>query len=116
MPKFKDADGVRWSVRRHWAPLLEYLDMTSWGSGWFGVLMFVIALPLILAWPFWLLAKFCGVPWKVVVKRGGEEIVEEKVAGWRASGLRIDEIVHGIQVNGKVPAPGEVPEDLRPYT
>lgn len=115
MPKFKDADGVRWSVRRHWMPLLTYLDMASWGSSWFGVLMFVIALPFLVAWPFWLLAKLFGVPWKVVAKRDGEEVAVEKVAGWRASGRRIDEISHGIRVGGRVPEPGEQIQDLRPY-
>ncbi|MGE2836812.1 hypothetical protein [Mycobacterium sp. SMC-4] len=116
MPHFKDADGVRWSVRRHWMPLLNYLDMASWGTSWFGVLMFVIALPFLVAWPFWLLAKLFGVPWKVVIKRADEEIAVEKVAGWRASGRRIEEITHGVRVCGRVPAPGEQVQELRPYT
>lgn len=67
--------------------------MASWGTSTFGVVMFVLALPVLLAWPFWLLAKLCGVPWKVVTERDGEEVGREKVSGWRASGRRIDEIV-----------------------
>ncbi|UXA20141.1 hypothetical protein [Mycobacterium sp. SMC-4] len=116
MPQFKDADGVRWSVRRRWMPLLTYLDMASWGINWFGVLMFLIALPFLLAWPFWLLAKLVGVPWKIVVRSDGEDVAVEKVKGWRASGRRIDEIVHGIRVSGRVPAPGEQLQDMRPFT
>ncbi|MCK0175382.1 MULTISPECIES: hypothetical protein [Mycobacteriaceae] len=116
MPHFKDAEGVRWSVRRRWMPLIDHLDdMVSWGSGWFGVLMFVIALPFVLAWPFWLLGKFVGVPWKVVVRRDGDDFAEEKIKGWRASGERVDEIVHGLKVSGEVPPPGQPPQDLRPY-
>lgn len=116
MPHIKGADGVRWSVRRHWMPLLHYLDMASWGNSTFGAVMFVLALPFILAWPFWLLAKFCGVPWKVVVKRDDDEVAVEKITGWRASGRRIDEIVRGVQICGRVIDPGEQVQDLRPYT
>ncbi|OBF21940.1 hypothetical protein [Mycobacterium sp. ACS4331] len=115
MPKVTDADGVRWSVRRQWMPLLEHLNMASLGTDWFGMLNFVVALPFILAWPFWLLAKLFGVPWRVLVKRDGEEVTVEKVAGWRASGRRIEEIAHGIRVVGRVPEPGEQLPDLRPY-
>ena len=93
MPEFRDADRVKWRVRRLWWPLLGPMDMASWGSSTFGVVMFVIALPMILAWPFWLLLKFCGVPWKVVTERDGDEVAREKVRGWRASGKRIDELV-----------------------
>ena len=67
--------------------------MASSGTSTFGVIMFLIALPVLLAWPFWLLAKLCGVPWKVVTERDGDEVGREKVSGWRASGRRIDEIV-----------------------
>lgn len=116
MPELKDADGVRWRVRRRWMPLLDYLDMLNWGTNWFGVLMFVVALPFLLAWPFWALGKLCGVPWQVVVTRDGDEVATEKVKGWRASGRRIEEIAHGIRVAGVVPAPGSPPQDLRPYT
>ncbi|MDY7000078.1 MAG: hypothetical protein SW019_26110 [Actinomycetota bacterium] len=93
MPEFRDPDGVTWRVRRaHW-PLLGALDMASQGSSTFGVVMFLLALPLLAAWPFWLLAKLCGVPWKVVTERDGAEVAREKVKGWRASGRRITELV-----------------------
>jgi hypothetical protein len=51
----------------------------------------------------------------VVVRRDGDDFAEEKIKGWRASGERIDEIVHGLQVSGAVPPPGQPPQDLRPY-
>lgn len=116
MPTFTDAEGTRWSVRRHWMPLFDYLDMATWGVNWFGLVMFMIALPFLVVWPFWLLGKLCGVPWKIIVTRAGEVVAEEKVSGWRPSRRRIDEIVHGLEVSGAVPAPGVSPQDLRPYT
>ncbi|MDF2823614.1 MAG: hypothetical protein K0R68_1022 [Mycobacterium sp.] len=76
------------------------MDMASWGTSAFGVIMFLLALPVLLAWPFWLLAKLCGMPWKVVTEREGEEVGREKVKGWRASGRRIDEIVAGLRNTG----------------
>ncbi|WP_242638706.1 hypothetical protein [Mycolicibacterium sp. S2-37] len=115
MPQFKDAQGVRWSVRRRWMPLLDYLNMASWGLNWFGVVMFVIALPFLIVWPFWFLAKFCGVPWKIVVTRDGEDVTVEKVKGWQASRRRVEEIARGIRAFGEVPAAGLDP-DLRPYS
>ena len=60
---------MTWRVRRAQWPLLDALDMASWGSSTFGVVMFLLALPLLAAWPIWLLAKLCGVPWKVVLDR-----------------------------------------------
>ncbi|MGB3482034.1 MAG: hypothetical protein WBB07_07420 [Mycobacterium sp.] len=93
MAEFRDADGVKWTVRRAWWPLLGPLDMASSGTGAFGVVMFVIAVPMILAWPVWMFLKFCGVPWKVVTERDDVEVATEKVGGWRASGRRIGEII-----------------------
>ena len=76
------------------------LDMASSGTSVFGVLMFVIALPVLLAWPVWFAAKLCGAPWKVVTERDGAEVGIEKVNGWRASGKRIDEIL--VELRGEV--------------
>jgi len=96
-------------------PLFDFLDMASWGVNWFGVVMFLLALPFLIAWPFWLLAKFCGVPWKITVSRDGEEVVEEKVKGWSASRRRVEDIARGIRSFGEVPA-ADLPPDMRPYT
>jgi hypothetical protein len=111
VPSFKDADGVRWSVRRRWWPLLGALDMASWGDSVFGVIMFLLALPVILTWPLWMLAKLCGVPWKIAVHRDGDEVRTEKVSGWRASKARIDEICAEIRADAE-PDPLH---DHRPY-
>jgi hypothetical protein len=100
VPEFRDADNVTWSVRRLWWPLLGPLDMASSGTSAFGVVMFLLALPMLLCWPFWFVAKFCGAPWKVVTERDGDEIAREKVTGWRASGRRVDEIVAEIRDAG----------------
>jgi hypothetical protein len=93
VPEFRDADNVLYRVRRAWWPLLGPLDMASSGLSPFGVVMFVLALPVLLAWPVWFVLKLCGVPWKVVTERDGDEVAVEKVKGWRASGRRIDELV-----------------------
>ena len=100
MPEFRDADNVKWRVRRLWWPLLGPMDMASSGTSVFGLVMFVLALPMLLSWPFWFAAKFCGAPWKVVTERDGDEIAREKVTGWRASGLRVQEIVAEIRGTG----------------
>lgn len=100
MPEFRDADKVKWSVRRRWWPLLGPLDMASSGTSTFGVVMFLLALPALLTWPLWFIAKLCGVPWKVVTERDGDEVSTEKVKGWRASGQRIEEIVAEIRSKG----------------
>jgi len=71
--------------------------MASSGTSVFGVVMFLLALPMLLCWPFWFVAKFCGAPWKVVTERDGEEVAREKVTGWRASGRRVNEIVAGLR-------------------
>ena len=53
---------------------------------------------------------------ETLVTRDDEDVAEEKIKGWRASGRRIAEIVDGIRVAGVVPDPGSPPQDLRPYT
>jgi hypothetical protein len=100
VPEFRDAEDVKWSVRRRWWPLLGPLDMASSGSSGLGVVLFVIALPVLLVWPIWFAAKLCGAPWKVVTERDGQEVSLEKVRGWRASGRRIDELVTELRGGG----------------
>ncbi|MET0897407.1 MAG: hypothetical protein ABWY45_05780 [Mycobacterium sp.] len=113
MPEFRDPDGVKWRVRRLWWPLLGPLDMASSGTSAFGVVMFLLALPMLLSWPLWFVAKFCGAPWKVVTEREGTEIAREKVKGWGASGRRIDEIVAGLRERKDEQQPAQLGIELR---
>lgn len=113
MPEFRDADGVKWRVRRAQWPLLGALDMASWGTSAFGVVMFLLALPVLLVWPIWFVAKLCGVPWKVITERDGDEVSTEKVKGWRASGRRIDEIMAGLRERKDEQQPAALGVELR---
>lgn len=95
----RDADDVRWTVRRVWWPFGTWLlDLPDWG-GLFVVGMVLMA-PLVVIWPFWLLAKMFGVPWTLVIRRAGEEVRREKVAGWARSGERMAEILADARAGG----------------
>ncbi|SPM40524.1 hypothetical protein MNAB215_2725 [Mycobacterium numidiamassiliense] len=87
MAEAVDPYGVRWSVRRRrwydlsgfesdgldfWSPLIVLL------GGW---------------WPFWFIAHWLGLRWRIVIERDDEEVGEEWVRGWRKSGRRIQEII-----------------------
>lgn len=88
MKRVVDPEGVTWTVRRWW------WKTVPWETGFatLDMIIFLIVLPFMVMWPFWLLAKWCGVPWTVLVERDGTEISREPVRGWRASGRRIDEL------------------------
>lgn len=101
MPEFRDAQGVQWSVRRRWWTIDTLPDPGYFGndqvSTVVGALLLLVWLPLALAWPFWFLAKLCGVPWKIVVTRNKDRIYTKRVRGWSASDRRIDEIVQSLR-------------------
>jgi hypothetical protein len=88
-----DPDGAQWSVRRWWFKSIpgqsgiEFLDF----------IIFFIALPLMVAWPFWLMSKWLGARWSIVIERDGTKMGEEKVRGWRRSGERIQEIARSAE-------------------
>jgi hypothetical protein len=44
-------------------------------------------------WPFWFMAHWLGLRWRIVIERDGEEDDEEWVRGWRKSRRRIQEII-----------------------
>ena len=91
MAKVVDPSGVQWWVRRKWySPNVgdtgfEFLDM----------LIFIVMLPFLVAWPFWLVAKWLGVPWLIVIERDGKEVGREHVRGWRRSRARVEELTAG---------------------
>jgi hypothetical protein len=81
-----DPHGKAWSVRRDWWPfpgdLLDFTDLIE----------IVIGLLFVVLWPFWLLTKFLGARWVVVVERDGHEVGRELVRGGRKAKARINDI------------------------
>lgn len=96
MPVVRDAADVRWTVRRIWWPFGTWLlDLPDWG-GLF-TLGLVLLAPLVVIWPFWLLARFLGAPWTIVVRRKGREQSREQVKGWAESRARMATIIAEVQ-------------------
>jgi hypothetical protein len=88
-----DPDGAQWTVRRWWFkafPIqtgIEFLDFV----------IFLLVLPFMVVWPFWLMSKWLGARWSIVIERDGTKMGEEKVRGWRRSGERIQEIARAAE-------------------
>lgn len=86
-------------MRRVWWPFGSWLlDLPEWG-GLFAIGMVLMA-PLVVIWPFWLLAHTLGVPWTLVVRRERKEIRREKVTGWAASRERMTAILDEARAHG----------------
>jgi hypothetical protein len=68
----------------------DALDLT------FGWLELAIGALFVVLWPFWLLAKFCGVRWVITVERDGQQVGRELVRGWASSKCRVQEIAHQV--------------------
>ncbi len=77
-------DGVRWSVRRR-----RWYDLSDWDGGFDELWLLVLVGGW---WPFWFIAHWLGLRWRIVIKRDHEEVDEEWVRGWRNSRRRIQEI------------------------
>jgi hypothetical protein len=81
-----DPHGRAWDVHRDWwrfpGDLLNFTDLFEIATG----LVFVVL------WPFWLLTKFLGARWVVVVERDGHEIGRELVRGGRKVKARVNQI------------------------
>lgn len=88
-----DPEGETVTVRRWWWRTIP------WETGFATLdgLILLIALPFMVMWPIWLLLKWCGVSWTILIERGGERIGREHVRGWRRSGERICEIAASAQ-------------------
>ncbi len=99
MPAVRDASDARWTVRRVWWPFGTWLlDLPDWG-GLFTIGLVLMA-PLVVIWPFWLLARVFGVPWTLIVRRDRNEVRREKVKGWKGSGDRMAEILDEVRAEG----------------
>ncbi len=125
--KLRDADGVRWTVRRRWLPwrvrskgLLDYLP-TGGGSSYAPddpillALRLILVVPVVVAGtvirlvlglelalvlvllPVVVLARALFVGWTVVVRRNGTVVGTERVKGWRASRARIRAIAEEVR-------------------
>lgn len=94
---FRDAEGVRWSVRRVWWPFGEVTG-TSGDTGiffWIGVLFIVF---VVVGWPIWLIAKLLKLsPWTIKVRRKGKVVRSEQVKGLAASRRRMADIRDELQ-------------------
>ena len=81
-----DPHGRAWSVHRDWWPfpgdLLDFTDLIEIAIG----LVFVVL------WPFWLLTKFLGARWVIMVERDGHEVGRELVRGGRKAKARVNQI------------------------
>jgi hypothetical protein len=64
----------------------------------------LLVLPMLLAWPFWLIAKVLGVRWRLVVRRDGKVVDQELVRGWSRSKARMAQIGASIE-DGSVSLP-----------
>jgi hypothetical protein len=107
MERFRDAEDVRWSVRRVWWPFGEivYASTESGILFWIGMLF---TAPVVIAWPFWLLARFLGAAWTIKVRRKGKVVRSEQVKGFGASGRRMGEIADELRAQA-LPDTGEPP-------
>ncbi len=95
MAVLTDPNGTVWSIKRRWWPYGGALDLTF---GWVEELLGVL---FVLLWPFWVLAKFCGVRWVITVKRDGQQVGKERVRGWNRSKQRVDEIARELAEGDK---------------
>ena len=77
-------------MRRDWWPfpgdLLDFTDLFE----------IVIGLVFVVLWPFWLVTKFLGARWVIVVERDGHEVGRELVRGGRKAKARVNEIARQI--------------------
>ncbi len=103
MAQVTDPLGVQWSVRRRRWYSLSGWDFTDPGDGGLGILV-VIAVLVGAWWPFWFVAHWLGLRWRIVIKRDGDEVDEEYVRGWRRSRRRIREILESATA-GTLPQP-----------
>ena len=73
-------------MHRDWWPfpgdLLDFTDLFE----------IVIGLVFVVLWPFWLLTKFLGARWVIVIDRDSHEVGRELVRGGRKAKARVNQI------------------------
>ncbi|MGK2882289.1 MAG: hypothetical protein ACSLE6_16305 [Mycobacterium sp.] len=90
----RDANGLTWSVRRKWWPFPDLTDIFE--DDFFAWIGFILSIPFLLVWPFWLLGKFLGVKWVIVIERDERQVGAEKIRGYYRSRRRALEIARDI--------------------
>lgn len=95
MAVLTDSNGTVWSVYRDWWPFPG--DVTDFTD----VFELVIGAIFLVLWPFWLLAKFLGVRWAVVIERDGHEVGRELIRGWSKSKRRVNELAAEVASGGR---------------
>ncbi|MDT5010293.1 MAG: hypothetical protein QOH57_1910 [Mycobacterium sp.] len=83
-----DPSGVVWKVQRWW--LNPWLGST--GLDILDFIIFIVMLPVLIAWPFWYASKWLGARWSIEIRRDGKKVAEERVRGWGKSGQRVAEL------------------------
>ncbi|OBI51483.1 hypothetical protein [Mycobacterium sp. E787] len=92
MTQVTDPRGAVWSVRRRrWYRLSAWMFTDSGGVSPATLVTSVVVIGL--WWPFWFVAHWLGLPWRIVIKRDGHTVGEERVRGWGRSRRRIREIL-----------------------
>jgi hypothetical protein len=95
MAVVRDSGGTVWDIsRRMWPFPGDLLDLTD-------IVAVVIGLLFVVLWPFWLLAKFLGVRWAIVIQRDGHEVGRELVRGWSRSARRINVLALEVSAGGR---------------
>ena len=96
MAVLTDRNGTVWSInRRLWPFPGDALDLT------FGLFEVLIGLFFALLWPFWFVAKLCGVRWVITIERDGHQVGRELVRGWNTSKRRVNEIAQEVAGGGR---------------
>ncbi len=90
-----DPRGAQWTVRRR-----RWYGMSNFGHGGGNEIGELVLLPLLAVawWPIWFVAHWFGLPWRIVIKRGGNDVYEIEVRGWRKSRRRIQEVAESAAV------------------
>jgi len=85
-----DSHGRAWSVYRdRWPFPGDIFDFTD-------VFELAIGLLFVVLWPFWLLTKFLGARWVIVIERDGHEVGRELVRGRSKAKGRVNQIAYEI--------------------
>jgi hypothetical protein len=92
MAEVSDPNGVQWSVHR---TLFRWWEGDDVGGGTPEAAVFYLVVGVVI-WPFWIIAKWLGVPWEIVIERAGRQAGAERVRGWNKSERRIQEIAESV--------------------
>ena len=92
MPRVEGPDGVRWTIRRRWSTPSRLLpDPGADPTGIATLIVVVLALPRLIAFPFAAAARLLGLrAWVVEASRPGAAPVRTAVRGTRAADAQVE--------------------------